>query len=131
MPGESIQEQIIKYLTDVHSTEENAIRQLRTGADSAQDDALVAVLREHLAETQEHERLVRARLEALGESPSSLKDRAEERRRLDGSDLGCGPGHDRQDRDSGVHHRASGDRVLSLAKRGGRARRRPGNRPVG
>jgi ferritin-like metal-binding protein YciE len=74
MPGDTIQEQIVKYLTDVHSTEENAIRQLRTGADSVQDGALADVLREHLAETEEHERLVRARLEELGESPSSLKD---------------------------------------------------------
>lgn len=74
MPGESIQEQIVKYLTDVHSTEENALSQLRTGADSVADDRLAGVLREHLAETEEHERLVRDRLDGLGAGTSSLKD---------------------------------------------------------
>ncbi len=74
MPGEDIQEQIVKYLTDVHSTEENAISQLRTGAESVEDERLAQVLREHLTETEEHERLVRQRLEALDASPSTLKD---------------------------------------------------------
>ena len=31
MPGDSLQEQIVKYLTDVHSTEENAVSRLKTG----------------------------------------------------------------------------------------------------
>ncbi len=74
MPAENIQDQIVKYLTDVHSTEENAISQLRNGADSVEDERLAQVLREHLTETEEHERLVHERLEALGESPSGLKD---------------------------------------------------------
>ena len=77
MPSDDIQKQIVKYLTDVHSTEENAISQLKTGAESVEDQALAGVLREHLGETEEHERLVRSRLEALGESPSSLKDVAQ------------------------------------------------------
>lgn len=77
MPADDLQEQIVKYLTDVHSVEENAAAQLRTGADAVQDDQLALVLREHLAETEEHERLVRERLEALDASPSTLKDVAQ------------------------------------------------------
>jgi ferritin-like metal-binding protein YciE len=77
MPADDLQEQIVKYLTDVHSTEENAAAQLRTGADAVQDEQLAQVLREHLAETEAHERLVRARLEALDSSPSKLKDVAQ------------------------------------------------------
>jgi ferritin-like metal-binding protein YciE len=65
MPADDLQEQIVKYLTDVHSVEENAAAQLRTGADAVEDEQLALVLREHLTETEEHERLVRERLEAL------------------------------------------------------------------
>ena len=77
MPADDIREQIVKYLTDVHSTEENAAAQLRTGADSVQDSELAQVLRDHLQETEEHERLVRARLEALDATPSKFKDVAQ------------------------------------------------------
>lgn len=77
MAEKTLAEQVIDYLTDVHSTEENAVSQLRTGAETAGHAGLAEVLREHLAETEEHERLVRDRLEALGESPSKLKDLAQ------------------------------------------------------
>jgi ferritin-like metal-binding protein YciE len=77
MPQNSLQEQLIKYLTDVHSTEQNAISTLRAGADSVDDHELAGVFREHLAETEEHERLVKQRLEALDAGPSTLKDVAQ------------------------------------------------------
>jgi ferritin-like metal-binding protein YciE len=77
MAADDIREQIVKYLTDVHSTEENAAKQLRAGADAVRDEQLAHVLREHLQETAEHERLVRSRLEALDASPSKLKDAAQ------------------------------------------------------
>jgi ferritin-like metal-binding protein YciE len=77
MAADDLQEQIVKYLTDVHSTEENAASQLRSGAEAVQDEQLAQVLRQHLTETEEHERLVRERLEALDSSPSRLKDAAQ------------------------------------------------------
>lgn len=77
MAAENLQEQLVKYLSDVHSAEENAITQLRTGAESAEEPALATVFRQHLTETEEHERLVRERLEAHGEKPSTLKDVAQ------------------------------------------------------
>ena len=77
MPAEDLQQQLVKYLEDVHSTEQNAISQLRDGADSADDQELAAVLRRHLAETEEHERLISERLQAYDASPSSLKDTAQ------------------------------------------------------
>ena len=76
MPADTLQEQVVKYLTDVHGLEANAIDQLRAGAESAEDPELAQALRSHLSETEEHERLVRARLEALDASPSTLKDLA-------------------------------------------------------
>ena len=77
MPADTIQEQIVKYLTDVHSLEANATDQLKSGVDASKDPQLTTALREHLAETEQQERLVRARLEALGESPSTIKDLAQ------------------------------------------------------
>jgi len=77
MAPNTLQEQLVKYLTDVHSTEQNALEQLRTGAESVEDPQLAGVLREHLAETEEQERLLRERLEAYAATPSKIKDLAQ------------------------------------------------------
>ena len=66
MPADDLQQQLVKYLEAVHSTEQNAISQLRDGADSADDQELASAFRQHLAETEEHERLISQRLEAHG-----------------------------------------------------------------
>jgi ferritin-like metal-binding protein YciE len=58
-----LQDQLVKYLTDVHSTEQNALSMLRAGVTNVDDAELEAAFREHLAETEEHERLVKQRLE--------------------------------------------------------------------
>ena len=73
---ETIQEQLVKHLTDLHAIEEQALTQLRRAPDIAGDDVLAEIYREHLTETEEQERLVRARLDAHGAEPSTLKDLA-------------------------------------------------------
>lgn len=55
----------------------NALAQLKTGAESAGEPRLAAAFREHLAETEEQERLVSERLSAHDASPSTLKDLAQ------------------------------------------------------
>src|SRR3954453_14520289 len=67
-------EQITKYLTDVHSIEVQALAQMKAAPDIAGDERLAAIFREHLDETGEHERLVRELLEQRGEDTSTLKD---------------------------------------------------------
>jgi ferritin-like metal-binding protein YciE len=67
-------EQLTKYLTDAHSIEVQALEQMRMAPRLAGDADLAAIFREHLAETQEHERLVRVQLESRGASPSAIKD---------------------------------------------------------
>lgn len=74
MAADTIQEQLVPYLADAHSIEEQAIAQLRSAPDIAGEFELSAALRAHLPESEEHERLVRGRLEAHGGSPSKLKD---------------------------------------------------------
>ena len=70
----NLAEQLTKYLTDAHSIEEQALAQLRTAPDLAGDPELAETYREHLAETEEHERLVRGLLEARDAKPSRTKD---------------------------------------------------------
>jgi ferritin-like metal-binding protein YciE len=76
MSKRPIDEQVVKYLTDVHSIEEQALAQMRSAPDLAGDEQLAEAFRAHLIETERHERLVRERLDALGASPSRLKDAA-------------------------------------------------------
>src|SRR3982750_1794946 len=69
-----IHEQLVKYLTDAHAIEEQALAQLRTAPEIAGDPQLAGLFADHLRETEQHERLVRGRLESHGASPSKLKD---------------------------------------------------------
>ena len=72
----SFDEQLNKYLTDAHSIEKQALTQMKAAPKIAGDPAIEAAFAEHLTETEGHERLVRARLEARDASPSLLKDTA-------------------------------------------------------
>lgn len=69
-------EQLVKYLTDVHSIELQALAQLRAAPKIAGDERLCQAFEQHLVETEDQERRVRERLEALGGEPSKLKDAA-------------------------------------------------------
>jgi len=70
------EEQLVKYLADVHSIELQALAQLRAAPEIAGDERLAAAFEEHLVETEDQERRVRERLEALGGEPAKLKDAA-------------------------------------------------------
>jgi ferritin-like metal-binding protein YciE len=63
-----------QVLTDAHSIEQQAVAQLRTAPDRAGEPELERIFREHLVETEGHERLVRQRLEAHGAEPSKVKE---------------------------------------------------------
>src|SRR5918992_989056 len=74
MAANTADEQLTKYLTDVHSIEEQALAQLRLAPRVAGDQELKRAFAEHLRETEEQERLVREQLEARGAKPSTVKD---------------------------------------------------------
>ncbi len=74
MADRQIAEQITKYLTDVHSIEEQALTQLRRAPKVADDPELAQIFEQHLVETERHEQRVRAALEARGAEPSTIKD---------------------------------------------------------
>src|ERR671932_1434374 len=70
----SFDEQLTKYLTDVHSIEEQAIAQLKLAPRMAGGRDLSSMYAEHERESEEHERLVREQLDRRGAKPSAVKD---------------------------------------------------------
>ena len=70
----TLTEQLIKYLTDAHSIEEQALAQLRMAPRMAGDRELADAFRDHLTETEGQERRIRERLEAHDATPSKVKD---------------------------------------------------------
>jgi ferritin-like metal-binding protein YciE len=66
--------QLTKYLTDVHSIEEQALAQMRLAPRLAGDAELQRIFVGHIGETEHHERLVREQLERRGARPSTVKD---------------------------------------------------------
>jgi ferritin-like metal-binding protein YciE len=69
-----MRDQLIKYLTDVHSIEVQALEQMRLAPRMAGDRELGGIYSWHFGETEEHERLVREALERAGAKPSLVKD---------------------------------------------------------
>jgi ferritin-like metal-binding protein YciE len=76
MSDRTIQEQIVKYLGDVHAIEEQALPQIKAAPKIAGDPVLAEAFERHIAETEGHERRVEERLEELGSSPNKVKDLA-------------------------------------------------------
>ncbi len=74
MTPNDFQTQLIKYLTDAHSIERQALVQMKAAPGMAGDPEIAAAFEQHLTETEEHGRLVDERLQALGGSPAKIKD---------------------------------------------------------
>ena len=70
----TLNEQLVKYLADAHSIEEQALQQLKGAPKASGDSRLADIFRDHLTETEGHERAMRRRLEAHGEGANQLKD---------------------------------------------------------
>src|SRR5215203_1156029 len=73
MPNNDPQTQLVKYLTDVHSIEEQARIQMER-APKLVEGKFSESFQRHLGETESQEQRVRERLEAHDASPSKLKD---------------------------------------------------------
>jgi len=74
MNGATLDQQLVKYLTDAHAIEEQALQQLRGAPKAAGDPKLASIFQRHLLETEGHERTIRERLDAHGSSPSIVND---------------------------------------------------------
>jgi len=73
---DGLEELLNTYLADAHALEVQARKLLEKGSTLAGTDELAATYQEHLTQTDEHERLVSARLHARGSHPSTIKDAA-------------------------------------------------------
>jgi ferritin-like metal-binding protein YciE len=74
MTARDAAEQLEKYLTDAHSIEQQALAQLRDAPGLAAEPELAEVFASHERETEEHERLIRNRLQARGAGVAPVKD---------------------------------------------------------
>ena len=74
MPSYTPEEQLVKYLADAYSIEEQALAQLKIAPGIAGHPGLEKIFKEHLTETEGQERLLEERLEAHGASPSKIKN---------------------------------------------------------
>lgn len=68
------QEQLVHFLSDMYSVEQQALAQLVSAPEIAGDPSLAEDFRIHYAETQQQAERVRECLEAHGGSPSAIKD---------------------------------------------------------
>ncbi len=72
--AEAIQQQLVSYLKDAHALEQMSLRMTEAAAKATDDPELHGLFQHHHEETQEHERLIRERIEAHGQSTSKMKD---------------------------------------------------------
>jgi ferritin-like metal-binding protein YciE len=70
----TLQEQLVHFLSDMYSVEQQALAQLVSAPDMAGDASIAEDFRLHHAETEQQEALIGERLAAYGETPSSIKD---------------------------------------------------------
>jgi len=75
MPDKT-QTQLLAYLKDAHGLEQMSLTMTGAAAKAAKNATLRELFQHHHDETQEHERLIRERIEALGDKTSTVKDMA-------------------------------------------------------
>jgi ferritin-like metal-binding protein YciE len=69
-----LQQKLVDYIEDAHALEQNVLQMLNSMAATTQDEEILQEIEHHKLETERHEELLRARLEALGETPSVRKE---------------------------------------------------------
>lgn len=74
--ADKLERELVKYLSEAHAMEKQALLLLDRGADIVGDEEIARIYRAHRLQTQEHERYIAERLQAHGESPSKTKDMA-------------------------------------------------------
>jgi ferritin-like metal-binding protein YciE len=75
-PVTDIQAQLITHIDEAHALEQTVLRMLDGLIQSADDPELIDRLEHHKLETQQHESLMRGRLEAHGATPSMVRQAA-------------------------------------------------------
>jgi ferritin-like metal-binding protein YciE len=74
MADDKLREKLVEYIEDAHAMEQSVSRSLDSMIATTEDPEIEEMLRHHKEETEEHERRLRERLEALGEDTSTRKE---------------------------------------------------------
>lgn len=69
----TLNEQLIKHLDEAHAMEQNVLRMLDSMISTTDDSEILQELEHHKIETEGHAQRMRARLEAHGASPSTVR----------------------------------------------------------
>jgi ferritin-like metal-binding protein YciE len=72
--AQGIQERLVSYLKDTHALEQMSLQMTQAAAKASKDPQMRELFQHHHEETQEHERLIRQRIEAHGQTVSKPKD---------------------------------------------------------
>src|SRR5918995_1351543 len=74
MALDKLREKLADYLEDAHAMEQSVLRSLDSMISTTEDPEIRSMLEHHKEQTERHERLLRERLDALGEGSSTPKE---------------------------------------------------------
>jgi ferritin-like metal-binding protein YciE len=72
--AKTIEDQLVAYLKDAHALEQMSLQMTKAAAKTTDDPQLRELFEHHHEETEQHEQLIRERIEAHGASTSTIKD---------------------------------------------------------
>lgn len=74
MADDKLREKLADYVEDAHAMEQSVLRSLDSMISTTEDPEIRSMLEHHKEETERHERLLKERLDALGEGSSMPKE---------------------------------------------------------
>src|ERR687893_269463 len=74
MADDKLQQKLVDYVEDAHAMEQSISRMLDSMISTTDDPEIRSMLEHHKQETEEHERRLRERLDALGAGTSTTKE---------------------------------------------------------
>jgi ferritin-like metal-binding protein YciE len=80
MAEDKLQQKLADYVEDAHAMEQNDLKMIDSMISTTDDPQVKEMLENHRRETEEHERRMRERLDALGRGTSASRRRRWERR---------------------------------------------------
>jgi ferritin-like metal-binding protein YciE len=73
MADDKLQQKLADYVEDAHAMEQNDLKMIDSMISTTDDPQMKEMLENHKRETEEHERRLRARLDAMGRGTSARK----------------------------------------------------------
>ncbi len=74
MADDRVQQKLVEYVEDAHAMEQNVSTMLTSMISTTDDPEIKQMLEHHKRQTEEHERRLRERLDAMGAGTSAIKE---------------------------------------------------------